>query len=53
MLVIQNTVVVVGGDKKEYFVGFDAEAKRRFLKINYPIEKGVINNWDDMETYFY
>ena len=40
---------MVGGDKKEFFVGADAEAKRGVLKLNYPIEHGVINNWDDME----
>ena len=40
---------MVGGDKKEFFVGADAEAKRGVLKLNYPIEHGVVNNWDDME----
>ena len=40
---------MVGGDKKEFFVVADAEAKRGVLKLNYPIEHGVINNWDDME----
>ena len=38
-----------GGDKKEFFVGADAEAKRGVLKLNYPIEKGNVENWDDME----
>ena len=40
---------MVGGDKKEFFVGADAEAKWGVLKLNYPIEHGVVNNWDDME----
>ena len=40
---------MVGGYKKEFFVGADAEAKRGVLKLNYPIEHGVVNNWDDME----
>ena len=40
---------MVGGDKKGFFVGADAEAKRGVLKINYPIENGIVNNWDDME----
>ena len=40
---------MVGGDKQEFFVGADAEAKRGVLKLNYPIEHGVVNNWDDME----
>ena len=38
-----------GYDKKEYFVGADAEAKRGVLKMNFPIEKGYVENWDDME----
>ena len=40
---------MVGGDKKEFFIGHDALAKKGVLKLNYPIEHGVINNWDDME----
>ena len=36
-------------DKKEFFVGIDAEAKKGILKLNYPIEHGLVNNWDDME----
>ena len=40
---------MVGGDKKEYFVGADAEAKRKVLKLNHPIDRGIVNNRDDME----
>ena len=40
---------MIVGDKKEYYVGADAETKRGILKLNYPIEHGVVNNWDDME----
>ena len=40
---------MIVGDKKEVYVGADAEAKRGILKLNYPIEHGVVNNWDDME----
>ena len=40
---------MIGGDEKEFFVGADAEAKRDELKINYPIEKGWVKNWDGME----
>ena len=39
---------MVGGDKK-FFVGIDAEDKSGVLNLKYPIEKGVVNNWDDME----
>ena len=40
---------MVGGDKKEYFVGYDAEYKRGVLKLEYPIENRYINNFDAME----
>ena len=40
---------MIGGKKGEFYVGDDAQAKRGVLKLNYPIENGIINNWDDME----
>jgi actin len=40
---------MLGGVKKDYFVGDDAQAKRGVLTIRYPIEHGVVTNWDDME----
>ena len=36
-------------DKKEFFVGTDAEQKWGMLKLNKPIQRGEIINWDDME----
>ena len=35
--------------KNEYFIGADTEAKRGVLKLNFPIERGYVENWDDME----
>ena len=35
--------------KEEYFVGDKAQEKRTALMITYPIEHGVVTNWDDME----
>lgn len=40
----------VGIDKKQYFVGSEAEAIKGVLNINNPIENGVVNNWDDIEN---
>jgi len=40
---------MLGVPKKEFFVGDDAMAKRGILTIRYPIEHGVVTNWDDME----
>ena len=38
-----------GGEKIEFFVGTDAKAKKGVLKLNHPIEKSWVKNWDDME----
>jgi len=40
---------MMGVARKEAYVGDDAQAKRGILQIKYPIEHGVITNWDDME----
>jgi len=37
------------GIKRDYCVGIDAEYKKAGLKLNYPIEYGIVKNWDDME----
>ena len=37
------------GDKKEYYIGKNAEEKKEELKLNYPIEYGIVKNWDEME----
>jgi actin len=41
--------IMLGSDKKEVFVGQEAEEKRGILVVKNPIEHGVITNWDDME----
>lgn len=37
-------------EKDEYFIGEEAEAIRDKLKLNYPIQQAVVNNWDEMEN---
>jgi len=41
--------LMIGGQNKDFFVGFEAVAKKDLLNIRNPIENGVINNWDDIE----
>ncbi|CAK71568.1 unnamed protein product (macronuclear) [Paramecium tetraurelia] len=41
--------IMVGMDSKEAYVGDEAQAKRGVLALKYPIDNGIVNNWDDME----
>ena len=41
--------IMVGLDQKEVYVGEEAQQKRGVLKIETPIEHGIVTNWDDME----
>ncbi|KAG9414383.1 Actin, aortic smooth muscle [Aphanomyces cochlioides] len=41
--------IMVGLDEKDVYIGDEAQARRGVLALKYPIEYGIVTNWDDME----
>ena len=41
--------VMAGAKEGDVFIGRKAQEARGLLKIKYPMEHGIVNDWDDME----
>jgi len=40
---------MVGMDQKDSYIGNEVDQKHGVLNLSYPIDHGVITNWEDME----
>jgi actin-related protein len=45
----KHVEAMIGVNQSDSYVGDEALIKRGILEIRYPIEHGIVTNWDDME----
>ncbi|XP_048663573.1 actin-85C-like [Marmota marmota marmota] len=46
---LRHDTMLVGMEEEDWFIGDEVQNKRGILNLQYPISRGAITNWDNME----
>ena len=45
----KTKTIILGSGDKEIYIGDEAQLRRGILALHYPIEHGIVTNWEEME----